>query len=223
MKSCPLDCLSIKTIILLLLTGLLAVIFYALHIIIGSLYYPGYNHLTQAISDLTGKGAPSQAIATLYSTLYGIFIIVFAFSVFLVFKNDSKLKKIASIIFFFAMIVSFVGYGLFPLNAELPSSSFSNIMHIIVTILVVILTIIMFILFGISFISDKKMILFGYFTFLCLFLMFMGSLLMGIGPSGFFGVYERMNIYAIQLWFFVLAITLFIQKKPILHQQTNKN
>lgn len=214
MKSCLLNKIPKKTIRLLLLTGIIAVAFYALHIIIGSIYYPGYNHLTQAISDLTGQDAPSQAIASIFSITYGILIVIFAFSVFLVFKNDSTLRKTASIIFFFTMLISLVGYALFPLNNSLPPLAFSNLMHIVVTILVVIPTILMFILFGISFIHDKKLKVLGYFTYLCLFLMFIGSLLMGIGPSKYFGIYERMNIYAIQSWYLFLSIILFINLKP---------
>ena len=214
MKACPLNLIPKKIVRLLLLAGVLAVIFYGLHIIIGSMYYPGYSHLTQAISDLTGEGAPSQRIASIFSTIYAILSVLFAFAVFLIFRNDKKLKKIASIIFFFTMLISFVGYGLFPLDNSLSSTAFVNIMHIIVTILVVLPTIVMFILFGIGFVHDKSMRLFGYFTFFCLFMMFLGSLLMGVGPSGYFGVYERMNIYAIQSWYFMFSIVLYVKEKP---------
>jgi len=214
MKACPLNLIPKKIARLLLLSGIFAVIFYALHIVIGSMNYPGYNHLTQAISDLTGEGAPSQAIASVFSTIYAILSVIFAFAVFLVFRNDKKLKKIASIIFFFTMLISFVGYGLFPLDNSLPTSAFVNVMHIIVTIFVVLPTIAMFVLFGISFIREKNMRLFGYFTFFCLFLMFLGSMLMGVGPSGYFGVYERMNIYAIQCWYLVFSVLLYVHEKP---------
>lgn len=111
------------------------------------------------------------------------------------------------------MLISFIGYGLFPLDNSLPAAAFVNVMHIIVTILVVLPTIATLVLFGISFIRDKTLRLLGCFTFLCLLLMFAGSILMGAGPSGYFGVYERMNIYAIQSWYAVLSIVLYVKAR----------
>ena len=61
-----------KLINWLCLSGVLSIIFYLLHDIIGAINYPGYNWLSQAVSDLTATDAPSFAIASGLSTIYKI-------------------------------------------------------------------------------------------------------------------------------------------------------
>ena len=58
---------------LLCLTGILAMVFYILHDFIGGLHYPGYDRLSQTISDLTAVSAPSYVIASGLTTVYGLF------------------------------------------------------------------------------------------------------------------------------------------------------
>ena len=55
------------------LFGVLAFIFYFLHIFMGQANYPGYSWMKQAVSDLTATNSISYAIATRYSSLYGMF------------------------------------------------------------------------------------------------------------------------------------------------------
>lgn len=63
-----------KTLInYLCLSGIISVIFYLLHDIIGAMNYPNYNWLSQAVSDLTAANSPSFIIANEFLTLYKIF------------------------------------------------------------------------------------------------------------------------------------------------------
>ncbi len=55
--------------------GVVGTIFYFLHVILGEIYYPGYNPLAQAVSDLTAATAPSREIASAYSTVYALFTV----------------------------------------------------------------------------------------------------------------------------------------------------
>jgi len=48
---------------ILLLSGALAALAYAAHVVIGGLLWAGYSHLMQPISDLTATGAPDRAIS----------------------------------------------------------------------------------------------------------------------------------------------------------------
>ena len=56
-----------------LVCGVLSIIFYVLHDVIGAMHYPGYEWTKQAVSDLTALDAPSFAVARGYSSVYGIF------------------------------------------------------------------------------------------------------------------------------------------------------
>ena len=42
--------------------GIMALVFYILHDLIGGLYYPDYEWMKQAVSDLTALDAPSYQI-----------------------------------------------------------------------------------------------------------------------------------------------------------------
>lgn len=58
------------------ISGPLAFVFYVLHDLLGSLHYPGYNPLTQAVSDLTAASAPSRWIAQPLSSCYGFLSVI---------------------------------------------------------------------------------------------------------------------------------------------------
>ena len=53
--------------------GILSVLFYLLHDVIGAMHYPGYQWMRQAVSDLTAADAPSFIIASGLSSIHGIF------------------------------------------------------------------------------------------------------------------------------------------------------
>ena len=55
------------------LCGVVGILFYLLHDIVGALNYPGYIWLSQAVSDLTATDAPSYVIASGLSSVYGLF------------------------------------------------------------------------------------------------------------------------------------------------------
>ena len=57
----------------LCLSGIISLIFYWLHDVVGSRYYPGYDWMSQAVSDLTAVTAPSFLVANGLSSAYGLF------------------------------------------------------------------------------------------------------------------------------------------------------
>lgn len=56
----------------LCLSGVISVVFYILHDVVGGMNYPGYNFMSQAVSDLTATDAPSFITASGYVTIYKI-------------------------------------------------------------------------------------------------------------------------------------------------------
>ena len=66
------------------LFGIIGGVFYFLHVIIGGIFYEGYNPLAQAISDLTALDSPSRNIASFFSFLYGICTVTVCVVVFTV-------------------------------------------------------------------------------------------------------------------------------------------
>lgn len=79
-----------KLINWLCLSGVLSVIFYLLHDVVGAMNYPGYNWMSQAVSDLTATDSPAFVIASGYVTIYKIFSCICSVLVCILVKNETK-------------------------------------------------------------------------------------------------------------------------------------
>ncbi|MCL2312914.1 MAG: DUF998 domain-containing protein [Firmicutes bacterium] len=189
------------------LTGILGVIFYFIHILIGTALYEGYNSFAQAISDLTATNSPSRQIASIFSLLYGIFSVIFTLGLFIYFKG--KLNKIITIaIFIFSLmnIISFFGYTLFPLTEAGYAGTFQDIMHMVVTVLVVMFTIVSIILLTIGFFQTRQYMIMGSISLCTFIFLITGAMLINILPSEYFGVAQRINVFSVVIYTGVLAI-----------------
>lgn len=192
------------------LFAILGMIFYFLHVIIGTTLYPGYNWLTQAVSDLTADSAPSRDVALRLTSVYAIFTVV-ATLMFVVFIIGKVSKGFRLGIYLFAgmQMTSAIGYALFPLSESGLSNSFQDVMHMVVTLIVVLLSIAAMILMGSSAIKNKQHHTFGIVTFVFLGLMLLGSILTGVVPQSYFGVAERISVNAVVVYSAVLSIFIF--------------
>ena len=192
----------------ILVTGILAVVFYVLHDIIGALNYPGYKWMEQAVSDLTATDAPSRIVAGGLTKIHGIFnCICCAFIVILV-KNERKLFKIGVYLFASMHAVSAIGYSLFPLTGSGYDGSFQSFVHVyVVTALVVLLAISSLILITVgSFKTGKKKL--GIAAAVALALMMTTPISFSV-PKEIFGIIERLTVYSSVLFTGVLSIYFF--------------
>jgi hypothetical membrane protein len=189
------------------LSGLLGGVFYFFHIVIGRIFYKGYNPLTQAVSDLTALDSPSRNIASVFSMLYGICTVIFSVSFFAYYKG--KLNKIViSGAFSFCIMtaVSFFGYTFFPLSSSGYTGTVQDRMHILVTVLVVAFTIFSLILFFIGFFRTREYKSLGIISLCAFFLLATGAILINITPKEYFGVAERINIYSVIVYTCILSL-----------------
>jgi hypothetical membrane protein len=200
-----------KNIIKLMpLFGVAGVIFYFLHVLCGAIFYPGYNPMAQAISDLTASNSPSKNIAMLFSILYGIFTVVFSAYFFVYFKQKiNKCVTFGAGFFCIMTIVSFLGYTFFPLSESGYAETFQDKMHVVVTIVVVLFTIIALILFVIGFFRTENLKYIAILS-LCTFLLLLtGSMLMNILPKEYFGVAERISVYSLIVYTGILSFWMY--------------
>src|SRR5215510_13174101 len=189
------------------LFGAIGVVFYFLHVILGAFFYGGYNPMAQAVSDLTASNSPSRNIALPFSTLYGVFSVIFFANFFACFKQKiNKCVTAGSCFFCIMTAVSFLGYTFFPLSESGYAGTFQDIMHIAVTIAVVLFTIIALILFIIGFLktNDKKII--GIFSICTFILLMAGSIFINVFPKEYFGIAERINVYSIVIYTGILSL-----------------
>ena len=196
-----------KLIQWLCLSGIMSTFFYLLHDIIGAMYYPNYNWLSQAVSDLTAKDAPSFIIANGYITIYGVFNCLCCAVVSILMENKkNKILKTGVYIFTIMNFISAVGYALFPLSSAGFDGTVQSIIHVyIITTLVVLLSIISLILIAIGALKEKHNTL-GALAILTLILMFIGAVGSGIVPKDYFGVIERFSTYSAVIFTGILGI-----------------
>lgn len=197
---------------LLCLTGILAMVFYILHDFIGGLHYPGYDRLSQTISDLTAVSAPSYVIASGLTTVYGLFgSLCCTIVTLIVYENavGNRLLRLGVYLFTIMSWISAVGFSLFPLSQPGPSANtFLDIMHVfVVTFLSILLTIASLILIIIGSIKarplTKGLPLIAGIALACIFI---GTFGVSLVPSAYFGFVERFCSYSAVVFTAVLGL-----------------
>jgi hypothetical protein len=189
----------------ILIFALLGIIFYFLHVVLGTIIYPGYDSLSQPVSDLTGDNSPSKVIARVFSSFYGVFSSLVSIGLIYSFRGEkNKLLRFGVYFLSIMYLVSAIGYAIFPLASSNDITDIQNIMHIVVTGLVVFLTVIALSLLIISFFKSKLRLYFiiSLITFLVLM---SGALLMNAAPVEYFGLFERFSVYSVVIYLGVIS------------------
>ena len=196
----------------LALLGIIGPLLYLLHIVLGGALWEGYSHIRQAISDLSGSGAPNQALIHGILTVYNACIVLFAIVGYFYFKKSQvKSIRVSMIIFIAATVVSF-SYGFFPVDLQGAELTFLGLMHGVVTALIVPLTILTPLTAGIAFRkieAFKKYSLYSFMTAGILFCVGLFTVFLMMSKSDYFGLSERINIGSFELWMFLIALKMF--------------
>jgi hypothetical protein len=122
--------------------GMLGILFYLTHTLLGRILWAEYNPVTMDISSLTADGAPNAAFLRVLTYIYGLLMIAFSIGMILkAFRKYGALVRAGSITLLVMELVSMFGYMLFRCRATRRVMTFGNLMHIIVTITVVLTTI----------------------------------------------------------------------------------
>ncbi len=189
-----------------MISGLLAVLFYSLHDIVGAMCYPGYNPMSQAVSDLTAVDAPSFAIASGLSSVYGIFSCLCCVLLCVIMREQPKAIRIGIQLFTAMQFVSAIGYSLFPLSSAGYDGSIQSFIHTyVLTVAVVLLSIASLISLTIGGFryNWRNLALFSIAAFL---FMLAGAIGSNIVPMEYFGLVERFSTYSAVVFVGVLGI-----------------
>lgn len=193
----------------LCLGGVLSILFYLLHDIVGASNYPGYDWMSQAVSDLTATDAPSFVSAIGYVTVYKILNCLCCACLCILMKNETKKTlKIGVYLFSIMNFVSAIGYALFPLSSSGFDGSVQSIIHVyVLTAVVVLMSIISLILISVgSFKGENKHKLLGFLAIVALVLMFIGAVGSQSVPKEIFGVLERFSTYSAVVFTGILGV-----------------
>lgn len=206
--------MSKKLINWLGLTGIIALISYAVAVIFSPLAYPGYHWLSQAISDLSAENAPSRMVWDQLSALYGICSVVCVTCVSIyVSENKTNTKQFRVGIYLFTAMnwLSKVGYDMFPLSdSGKEISTFQETMHLAVTVAVVLLSIVSLVILIIAGFKKTGISSIAIWSCIALAMMFIGAIGQGVVSKNYFGVVERFSVFAAVGFNAVLGIYLLL-------------
>lgn len=196
---------------ILLSSGMLAVVIYLMHVLLGGYLWKSYSHLQQPISDLTATGAPNRFLLLLFTNIYGVLALIFAIS-FTIFERKERHKLVfwGGISFIILHVVS-ISYSFFPQDLPGAETTVAGTMHLVVTVLIVPFTILTPLLIGLGLKKEKTSKKLGNFSLICgILIVIFGGLAGYFFAKGlpYFGLIERINIGTLQIWTFVMSYKL---------------
>ncbi len=195
------------------LAGIIQLLSYTAAVIFAPLSFPGYNWMSQAVSDLSADSAPSRQLWDQISALYSTCSIICMVCVVLFVADNrisSRLFRIGIYLFAAMNFISEVGYTMFPLSdSGKDITTFSEIMHMIVTAAVVMLSIASLTILIISGLKKGGIRSIAVFAAIALVMMFVGAIGMKAVPPDYFGIIERFSVFAAVGFTAVLGIYLF--------------
>lgn len=193
------------------LLGVFSFISYALGVFISPIAYPGYNSLSQAVSDLSAASSPSLSLWNKLTALYNVCEVSCALVVCVgVQGKKAKLFRIGVYLFAVMEFISAVGYRAFPLTESGFAGTFQDVMHMVTTVLVVMLSIASLVIIIISGFKNKNCRAVQIAAAVALGMMLIGALGMKIVPLDYFGVVERFSVFAATGFNAFLGVHLFI-------------
>lgn len=196
------------------LTGIVALVSYAAAVFFSPFAYPGYDWMSQAVSDLSAVGAPSRNLWRQLATPYDVCSIVCITCVCVyVSEHLTSTKLFRTGVYLFALMdwVSSIGYGLFPLSeAGKGMKAFQDLMHVyVVTAGVVIVSIVSLSVLIVAGCKDKDVRTIGLWAGVALAMMLVGAVGKGLVPPQCFGIVERLSVFAAVGFNAVLGLQLY--------------
>ena len=195
------------------LLGIVSFLSYTAAVVFAPLAYPGYNWLSQAVSDLSAANAPSLALWNQLSALYNACEVVCVTVVCIGIQNR-KTKLLRTGVYLFAVMewVSAIGYRMFPLSDSGYAGAFQDVMHMVITALVVLLSIVSLTLIIAAGVKNRECRSYGVCAAIALGMMLVGAVGMKLVPADYFGVVERFSVFAATGFNAALGIHLFCMK-----------
>ncbi|MFA6856863.1 MAG: DUF998 domain-containing protein [Treponema sp.] len=193
------------------LLGIVSLVSYTVAVLFSPLDYPGYDWMSQAVSNLNSSNPPSLQMWQRLSALYGVCGLVSIMMV-CVYIRGKLTKTIRHGIYTFAWMnwISSVGYTLFPLSESGYAGTFNDIMHVyVVTALVVILSIVSLLSIMAGGYRNKKYLSLAVWASVVLAFMFAGSVGAGAVPRAYFGIVERCSVFSAVAFNAVLGMYLY--------------
>jgi hypothetical protein len=191
--------------------GILSSAIYVAMDILATLRYEGYSYVDQSVSELFAVDAPSRTVVVPLMLTYGVVQLAFAVGIWVSAREKRALRVIAGLIVV-NELRGFAGTLYAPMNARGGAEMMSNdIWHIILTVANVLVTLL---IIGIGATALGRRFR-GYSIGTILVMVVVGGLaglqggrLAADQPTPWLGIEERVSVYAIMLWYAMLALAL---------------
>jgi len=202
------------------LSGAIAALVYISHVVMGGVLWVGYSHVKQTISELTGNGAPDAEMLRIFTLGYGILAVLFSIALYVLFRKYKvdAIARFGALLLLTMHTASLVGYGLFPLEQGGEVLTFGNFMHLAITAIVVIATVGALFAIGYGLWLTKNFKGIGVFTLVCAVVIVLAGIATPIVLNydlPYAGLVERVTVFTLQLWTFVLSLYLYRLPKII--------
>ena len=206
------------------LLGIVSFLSYTVAVIFAPLAYPGYDWLSQAVSDLSAANAPSLELWNQLTALYNVCEVV-CVTVVCIGIQGQKTKLLRIGVYLFAVMewISAIGYRAFPLSDSGYAGAFQDVMHMVVTVAVVLLSIASLTIIIIAGAKNEDCRSYGICAAVALVMMLVGALGMKIVPPKYFGVVERFSVFAATGFNAALGIHLFCTDTDKINYKLKEN
>ncbi len=195
-----------------LIAGVSSPVMYAFTVILGGILWPGYSHLSDAISELTATGAPFRfSLNVLFSAslILGAFFAVIAFR--FVKRFRIRLVRTGMGILVLITILSFL-WAFFPMDPREAEATFRGIVHLILAGVVSPLTIISPTLVGLGLRKIEEFRAYAIYSLVsAAFILATGltAVLSIQYGDAYVGLFERLTIGSYQQWMGISALVFY--------------
>lgn len=196
-----------------LICGILAALLYGT--MMAAIRFPGYNPVSQTVSELSAVGVPTRPLWIILGSLYEVLIVAFGAGVWMSAGGNRPLRA-AGALFVVAGILGGLAWPFAPMHQRAVlaagGATLSDTLHIILGALTV-----LFMLVAIAFGAAAFGTRFRVYSVATIVVLLAFGALAGMDgprvganlPTPWVGLWERINIYGFLLWVAVLAIVLW--------------
>jgi hypothetical protein len=205
----------------LLLGGALAPAVYVAAVTLGGLIQPGYSHLSQAVSELTARGAPNKNFLDIFFIVYNLLLVAFGIGLGAIVRSSGTKKEKTSGIIGTLILIIIARLGLvmiifFPRDPTGAPLTTAGNMRTLLTIIATLGTMVVILLLGLWFRSHPRLRGFSKYSLVTFIVVFVaGGITAASAATGgsLLGLVERLTVGAYIQWLFVVSIKMYSDER----------
>lgn len=191
-----------------------ATISYVLAVIIGGFLKDNYNHIYNAISELSEAGTGEILIVNVLFGIYNYLLIIYSLVYLFIYRRKMNAKVATIYVSILLCGLSGIMMGVFPQETRGEDVTIKGIMHFVFAGVAAITTMLITILSWVNYKKENRnYAMYSLISFIIIFISGLGNvILMNNGIGNFFGLVERITIGTFILWLFVTGYYKYKEK-----------